>query len=87
MSDESFIQVAPDSIGKKMRTRVDSIPQPDGTVATVHTEVTQGRPEWDESARDVYMRQLAENSLLALTQIVNLLAASSRSTTPYEDTL
>lgn len=83
MSEESFIQVAPDSTGKKMRTVVDSIRQPDQTFADVHTEIVQEKPEFTESQREAYMRKLAENTLLALNQIVILLAATSGRQSTY----
>jgi len=49
MADESYIQVAPDSTGKKVRTLEMPAVQSDGTVATVEMQVAalvdaNGRP-------------------------------------------
>jgi hypothetical protein len=87
MADPSFIQVAPDGGGKKMRTEIDLVTQPDGSIATTHREIVSAPPEWMESERDKYMRAIQENILLALRQMVNQLAAQSGRFSPYEDTL
>ena len=36
---ESYVQGAPDSSGKKLRTLIATIMQPDGSIASVHMEV------------------------------------------------
>lgn len=69
-----YIQVAADGVGKKMRTEVDSVRQPDGTLADVHREIVSGPPEWFETAQDEYMRQLQENILIELRTHTQLLA-------------
>jgi len=78
-----FIQVAPDGGGKKMRTEIDQVIQPDGTTVDVHREIVSGPPEWQETLREQYMRRLAEDTLAATQQMVNLLAAQAGRTSPY----
>jgi len=69
MATPNYIQVAPDSTGKKMRTEVDSVVQTDGTAVDTHREIVSAPPEWYETEREEYMRELAENTLLALLDL------------------
>lgn len=80
-----FIQVAAEGPGKRMRMLVDSVQQPDGSFVDVYTEIVAPPPEWQESEQQKYMRTIAEQSLIALQQIVTLLAVSNGRTSPYED--
>jgi hypothetical protein len=77
-----FIQVAADGVGKRMRTEVDSVIQPDGIAVDTHREIVSPPPEWTESAREKYMRQNAEDTLLTLNKILVVLIAMSGPTSP-----
>lgn len=73
-TEPGYIQVATDGTGKKMRTEVDSIRQPDGSYSDVHREIVSPPEEWNESNRDEYVRQTGESILNELRQITRLLS-------------
>jgi hypothetical protein len=73
MADPGYIQVAPDGSGKKMRTEIDSVKQPDQTYADVHREIVSGPPEFIESAHESKVRQLLEAQQVTLDKILLVL--------------
>jgi len=81
MAAESFVAVAPDSTGKKIRNLAIDVLQPDGTTTTVQMQVTNicdenGRPYSPENAFPVDDNQthelLAELVALLHTLILKL---------------
>jgi len=88
---EGYVRVAVDSTGKYIRNQELLIKQADGTYLLVEQQVVTRAAddgtildtlEWVETARELYMRRLAEDSLTALQTLASLLGAPSFSGPP-----
>ena len=86
MSLETFVRVAIDDVGKRMRNISNILfqtgPEDTGTNQTVYQEVVTRAADdgtildtmgWVETARDKYMRRLSEDTLNNLQSLVSLL--------------
>jgi hypothetical protein len=91
----SFVQVAADGSGKKVRNFQNDVAANDGTVNTVQQQVVTIASEdgtvlstssFVETERDKYMRRLAEDTLQAINRSNELLVAILNGrTSPYSE--